>query len=55
MVGKPDDPPDVTPLIPIPPINALFSRAVSDTAGPSPKTATGYSYVLTIMDMATTS
>nr|XP_027235069.1 uncharacterized protein LOC113826385 [Penaeus vannamei] len=53
MVGKPNQPPDIAPLIPIPPFDAPFSRVVIDIVGPLPKTATGYSYILTIMDMAT--
>lgn len=46
-------PPDVAPLVPISPIDTPVSRVVIDIVGPLPQTATRYSYVLTIMDMAT--
>lgn len=52
-VGKPNQTIPVAPLIAILHFEEPFSRVLIDIVGPLPKTRSGNSYILTIMDLAT--
>lgn len=52
MVGKPNQPVKVAPLIPIPVFEEPFCRVMVDIVGPLPKTSRGHAYILTLLDMA---
>ena len=53
VAGKPNQPVPVSPLKPIPVMQNPFERIIVDIVGPLPKTSSGYSYLLTILDVAT--
>ena len=53
VAGKPNQPVPVSPLIPTPVLNPPFQKILIDIVGPLPKTSSGYSYLLTILDAAT--
>lgn len=53
ITGKPNQPVPVSPLKPIPVMQNPFERILIDIVGPLPKTSSGYSYLLTILDVAT--
>jgi hypothetical protein len=53
VVGKPNQNIKPAPLIPIPVFGNPFESIIIDCVGPLPKTQTGYSYLLTLMDEAT--
>lgn len=52
LVGKPNQPVKVAPLIPIPVFEEPFCRVMMDIVGPLPKTSGGHAYILTLLDMA---
>ena len=53
VAGKPNQPVPVSPLKPIPVMPNPFNKIIVDIVGPLPKTSSGYSYLLTILDSAT--
>ena len=53
VAGKPNQPVPVSPLNPILAMQNPFERIIVDIVGPLPKTSSGYSYLLTILDVAT--
>ena len=53
VVGKPNKPIPVAPLIPIPVCGEPFCDVIIDCVGPLPKTKSGNQYLLTIMCKAT--
>ena len=53
VAGKPNQPVPVSPLKPIPVMQNSFERIIVDIVGSLPKTSSGYSYLLTILDVAT--
>lgn len=53
LVGKPNASIQPAPLIPVPAFDEPFTKILVDIVGPLPKTSSGYSYILTLMDMST--
>ncbi|KAK3878764.1 hypothetical protein Pcinc_016575 [Petrolisthes cinctipes] len=53
VVGRPNQKPSKSPLIPIPAIGPPFSKLIIDIVGPLPTTFTGFQYLLTILDTCT--
>lgn len=53
LIGKPNQRPRSVPLKPTPVMEEPFSEIMIDIVGPLSKTTNGFSYILTIMDMAT--
>ena len=53
MTGKPNQTPQVAPLVPIPVMDEPFSRVILDCVGPLPRTRKGNQYLLTVMCTAT--
>ncbi|XP_068212146.1 uncharacterized protein [Palaemon carinicauda] len=52
IMGKPNKPIPKAPLHPIPAIGDPFAELVVDVVGPLPRTKSGFTYLLTIMDRA---
>ena len=52
-VGNPNQTPKRVPLKPIAVLEEPFSELLIDIVGPLPKTSTGFSYILTILDTTT--
>ena len=53
MTGKPNQTPQVAPLVPITVMDEPFSRVIVDCVGPLPSTRNGNQYLLTVMCTAT--
>ena len=53
MAGKPNQAPQVAPLVPIPVVDEPFSRVTIDCVGPLPKTKSGNKYLSTVMCAST--
>ena len=53
LAGKPNQGGKVAPLVPIPAFEAPFTRVLVDVVGPLPRTSSGCTHILTLMDMAT--
>ena len=53
VVGNPNQPPKTVPLKPIVVLEDPFSELLIDIVGPLPKSSTGFSYILTILDTTT--
>ena len=53
VTGKPNQDPQVAPLVPIPTMDEPFNRVIIDCVGPLPKTKSGNQYLLTIMCTST--
>ena len=48
MTGKPNQTPQVAPLVPIPVMDEPFSRVIVNCVGPLPRTRSGNQYLLTV-------
>ena len=53
MMGKPNQTPQVAPLVPIPVMDEPFSRVIVDCVGPLSRTRRGNQYLLMVMGTAT--
>ena len=53
MVGNPNQPIQVAPLLPIPAVEPPFTRVIIDMVGPLPVTSSGKRFLLTILDVTT--